>query len=285
MMDKFGYIGRKMRLPSLEERPAIVIAAFGTSTRAGAGIEKFNQRLQERFSEYELFQAYTSDIIRKKMNLPGLRETLSSLESRGYRKAVVQPLHIFPGTEYTQLVETCASFPGLRIIVGETLMHRWQFVKQVLTIIEREFLPDQQGINILALHGSPLAAEPVNTLYLGLEQMVRGLYPNVFAASVEGVPDVDALFARLSRMRQGVSNARARIIPVMFAAGMHVMDDLMGEDESWRTRLETMGFSPVDMPAVEYQGQEYYKGLCWYPKVCDMFAERLERSLELMRYY
>ncbi len=285
MMDKFGYIGRKMRLPSLEERPAIVIAAFGTSTRAGAGIEKFNQRLQERFSEYELFQAYTSDIIRKKMNLPGLRETLSSLESRGYRKAVVQPLHIFPGTEYTQLVETCASFPGLRIIVGETLMHRWQFVKQVLAIIESEFLPDKQGINILALHGSPLAAEPVNTLYLGLEQMVRGLYPNVFAASVEGVPDVDALLARLSRMRQGVSGARVRIIPVMFAAGLHVMDDLMGEDESWRTRLETMGFSPVDMPAVEYQGQEYYKGLCWYPKVCDMFAERLERSLELMRYY
>ena len=285
MMDKFGYIGRKMRLPSLEERPAIVIAAFGTSTRAGAGIEKFNQRLQERFSEYELFQAYTSDIIRKKMNLPGLRETLSSLESRGYRKAVVQPLHIFPGTEYTQLVETCASFPGLRIIVGETLMHRWQFVKQVLAIIESEFLPDKQGINILALHGSPLAAEPVNTLYLGLEQMVRGLYPNVFAASVEGVPDVDALLARLSRMRQGVSNARVRIIPVMFAAGMHVMDDLMGEDESWRTRLETMGFSQVDMPAVEHQGQEYYRGLCWYPEVSDMFAERLERSLELMRYY
>ncbi len=285
MMDKYGYIGRKMRLPRLEERPAIVIAAFGTSTRAGAGIEKFNQRLQERFSEYELFQAYTSDIIRRKMNLPGLRETLSSLESRGYRKAVVQPLHIFPGTEYTQLVETCTSFPGLRIIVGETLMHRWQFVKQVLTIIEREFLPDQQGINILALHGSPLAAEPVNTLYLGLEQMVRGLYPNVFAASVEGVPDVDALLARLSRMRQAVSGARARIIPVMFTAGLHVMDDLMGEDESWRTRLETMGFSPVDMPAVEHQGQEYYRGLCWYPEVSDMFAERLERSLELMRYY
>ncbi len=274
-----------MRLPSLEERPAIVIAAFGTSTRAGAGIEKFNQRLQERFSKYELFQAYTSDIIRRKMNLPGLRETLSSLESRGYRKAVVQPLHIFPGTEYTQLVETCASFPGLRIIVGETLMHRWQFVRQVLTIIEREFLPDQQGINILALHGSPLAAEPVNTLYLGLEQMVRGLYPNVFAASVEGVPDVDALLARLSRMRQGVSYTRARIIPVMFAAGMHVIDDLMGEDESWRTRLETMGFGQVDMPTVEYQGQEYYKGLCWYPEVSEMFAERLERALELMRYY
>ncbi len=285
MMDKYGYIGRKMRLPSLEERPAIVIAAFGTSTRAGAGIEKFNQRLQERFSEYELFQAYTSDIIRKKLNLSGLRETLSSLESRGYRKAVVQPLHIFPGTEYTQLVETCASFPGLRIIVGETLMHRWQFVKQVLAIIESEFLPDQQGINILALHGSPLAAEPVNTLYLGLEQMVRGLYPNVFAASVEGVPDVDALFARLSRMRQGVSNARARIIPVMFTAGLHVMNDLMGEEESWRTRLEAMGFGQVDMPAVEHQGQEYYKGLYWYPEVCDMFAERLERSLELMKYY
>ena len=285
MMDKFGYIGRKMRLPSLEERPAIVMAAFGTSTRAGAGIEKFNQRLQELFCEYELFQAYTSDIIRKKMNLPGLRETLSSLESRGYRKAVVQPLHIFPGTEYTQLVETCASFPGLRIIVGETLMHRWQFVKQVLAIIESDFLPDKQGINILALHGSPLAAEPVNTLYLGLEQMVRGLYPNVFAASVEGVPDVDALFARLSRMRQGVSYARARIIPVMFTAGLHVMDDLMGEDESWRARLEAMGFSQVDMPAVEHQGREYYKGLCWYPEVCDMFAERLKRALELMKYY
>ncbi len=274
-----------MRLPSLKDRPAIVIAAFGTSTRAGAVSDIFRRRIEEEFSEYEIFYAWTSEIIRKKMSLPGLHETLARVEASGFRRAVVQPLHIFPGTEYTQLVETCTGFPGLRVLVGETLLHRWEFIREMLKVIEQEFIPDDEGINILALHGTPLAADPVNTVYLGFVHLVQGLYPNVYAASVEGIPDAVSVFSRIRRAVAGRGQGQARIVPVMYVAGLHAEEDLMGsDDDSWRAVLEAMGFR-VDMPVVRHDGQEYYKGLAWYPEVRDFFVQRISRSLELMQYF
>ncbi len=284
-MTQFGYIGRKMRLPRLKDRPAIVIAAFGTSTRAGAVSDVFRKRMEEEFPEYEIFYAWTSEIIRKKLNLPGLHETLAQVEASGLRKAVVQPLHIFPGTEYTQLVETCTCFPGLRVLVGETLLHRWEFIREMLKVIEQEFLPEDKGINILVLHGTPLAADPVNTVYLGFEHLVNSLHPNVYVASVEGIPDARSVFGRIRRDVAGRGPGHARIVPVMYVAGLHAEEDLMGNDEdSWRMVLEAMGFN-VDMPVVQHEDQEFYKGLAWYPEVTDFFVQRISRSLELMQYF
>lgn len=62
-----GYIGRKMRLPELKEKPAIVIASFGSTRRGKAALEIFRQRLEETFPDHKKFWAYTSEIIRKKM--------------------------------------------------------------------------------------------------------------------------------------------------------------------------------------------------------------------------
>ncbi len=279
-----GYIGRKMRLPDLMEKPAIVIAAFGSSSGAQAALENFSQQVADEFEEYRVFWAWTSEIIRKKLGLPGLKQVLSEVESEGYRKAVVQPLHIFPGTEYSQLFETCASFPGIRLIVGETLLHRWDFVEELLQILEREFLPQDAGINVLAIHGTPLSAEPVNAVYLGLEQMVRGIYPNVYVAAVEGVPSFRAMFETIKRERDRIAGNHVKIIPVMFFAGLHAQDDLMGDHDSWRSSLEGLGFS-VSMPSVEGESGCFYKGLCWYREVNDFFVSRIRRSLELARYF
>jgi sirohydrochlorin cobaltochelatase len=55
-------------------------------------------------------------------------------------------------------------------------------------VLEEDFLAPETGTNLLALHGTPLAADPVNIVYLGLERLVADLYPNVLAASIEGVP-------------------------------------------------------------------------------------------------
>lgn len=283
-MNPNGYIGRKMRIPALREKPAVVIAAFGSSRRARGVLEIFNKRFTEEFADYELFWAWTSEIIRKKMGLPGLQETLAEVEAAGFRKAVVQPLHIFPGTEYRQMEETCGYFPGLRVFLSESLLHRWPFVKEILQVMEHEFLGPDEGLNLLALHGTPLASDPVNTIYLGLERMVADLYPNVIAASVEGVPDHEAVFAAMRRRNLAGRYARIKIIPMMFLAGLHAEEDLMGEGESWRSCLEDMGFS-VECPMVEHEGHEYFKGLAWYPEVASFFMERLRRSLELVRYY
>lgn len=283
-MHQHGYIGRKMRLPKLKEKPAIVIAAFGSTSRGKAALDIFRERLEKEFPEYETFWAYTSEIIRKKMGLPSLQETLARVESQGFRKAVVQPLHIFPGTEYQQMAETSEYFPGLRVFLSETLLHRWDFVKETLEVVEQEFMPPAEGFNLLALHGTPLAADPVNIVYLGLERLVADLYPNVLAASVEGVPDHEAVLAGIKRRNLARQYKKIKIIPMMYLAGLHAEDDLMGDENSWRAVLEDMGFA-VECLMVGYGDADYFKGLAYYPEVITFFMERLKRALTLANYY
>lgn len=285
-MHQHGYIGRKLRVPKLKEKPAIIIVTFGTSSRAKHPLEIFQQQVENQFPEYETFWAYSSNIICRKKNLPSLQETLARVEAAGFRKAVVQPLHIFPGTEYQQMAETCEYFPGLRVFLGETLLHRWSFVKETLAVVETEFLAPAEGLNILALHGTPLTADPVNGACLGMEKLVADRYPNVLAASIEGVPDHGAVLAKIRRRNLADQYERIKIIPMMYLAGMHAEEDLMGtkKKDSWRMVLESMGFT-VECSMVRHRNEDSFKGLAYYPEVISFFTDRLQRSLEIAQIY
>lgn len=283
-MHQYGYIGRKMRVPKLRTNPAIVIAAFGSTSRGKLALDIFQEKLKKLYPETDIYWAYTSEIIRKRLNLPSLQQTLAQVESDGYRKAVVQPLHVFPGTEYQQIKETCSYFPGLRVFLGETLLHRWDFVKEILEAVEPEFLSPDEGCNLLALHGTPLAADPVNVVYLGIERMVSNLYPNVMAATVEGVPSYEAVLAKIKRDKLADHYKKIKIIPMMYLAGLHVEDDLMGDEDSWKCALEALGFT-VECPTLSIEGESYFKGLAYYPEVTEGFLSRLQRTIELVRMY
>ena len=284
-MHQNGYIGRKMRQPKLKDKEAIVIAAFGSSSRAKHALDIFHDNVRQEFPEHEIFRAYTSDIIRKQDGTPGLQETLAKVESMGFRRAVVQPLHVFPGTEYCQMAETCHYFPGLRVFLGETLLHRWEFIIQTLKILEQDFFAPEEGLNILALHGTPLAADPVNVVYLGLEKLVRDRYPNVIAASIEGVPDQHSVFNRLRRENISARYPKVRIIPMMYIAGLHAEEDLMGDEEgSWRVKLKKMGCT-VECAMVSHDNALWFKGLAWFPEIQQFYLNRLQRILELAVYF
>ena len=283
-MHQDGYIARKMRLPKLKSEPAIVIAAFGSTNRAKIALDLFKARLAEEYPNKEIYWAYTSEIIRKRLGLPSLHETLAKVEADGYRKAVVQPLHVFPGTEYQHLAETSTYFPGLRVFQGESLLHRWDFVKEILEAVEPEFLKPEEGYNLLAVHGTPLAADPVNIVYMGLEKLLGDMYPNVGCASVEGIPDHGAVFSKMAREDFAGQYKRIKIIPMMYFAGIHAEDDLMGDEDSWRAALEAQGFE-VECAMTNVDGKAYFKGLAHYPEVNDGFIDRLNRMLKLAEYY
>ncbi len=285
-MNRHGYIGRKLRVPKLKSKPAIIVVSFGTNSRAEEPLELFRKQAEKQFPEHEIFWAYSSNIICRKKKIPTLQETLAHVEAAGFRKAVVQPLHVFPGTEYQQIAETCEYFPGMRVFLSETLLHRWNFVKETLTVLESEFFNFNQGLNILALHGTPLVSDPVNNAYLGLEKLVTEKYPNVIAASIEGIPDYKAVFAGIERQKLVEQFTKIRIIPMMYFAGMHVENDLMGIEQanSWRTALEEMGFE-VECPMVQYGDSMFFKGLAYFPEIVLFFIDRLQRTLKLAESY
>ena len=71
---------------------------------------------------------------------------------------------------------------------------------------------------------------------------------------------------------------------MMYMAGMHSEKDLMGETDSWRTKLEKIGFT-VDCPVVEHENKTYFKGLAYYPELISFFMDRLQRSLKLANLF
>lgn len=284
-MNRHGYIGRKVRQPRIQKQPALVIVTFGSTNRGAAALESFRQAITETYPEHRIFWAYTSAVIRKKTGNPSLHEALAQAEAENFRKVVVQPLYVFPGTEYQQIEETCEFFPGLRIFLGETLMHRWQFIEETIGILEKEFLSNREGLNLLVLHGTPLAADPVNIVYLGLDRFLRDRYDNVRAATVEGVPDFEGVKQVLIRTKAPERWPRIQMIPLLFLAGIHAEDDLMGEDESWKTELEAAGFQDVSCLTTVQNGEEYFKGLGYYPEVVKCYLKRLKRVISLSEVY
>ncbi len=281
----------KRKHPPLKERPAIVIAAFGTSTKAQVTFDFFEQQLRRELAGYEIRWAFTSDIIRTKMNkiyaqkhihkrLYSLQEVLAKLEAEGYRQVVVQPLHIFPGIEYKEVLEICETFPGLRIVVGEPLFLRWENIHEVLEILSKEFLSPTEGVNVLAGHGTQVTCDSANITYLGLNWILEQHYPNVLLSTVEGVPDADSALQKAIKYPA----PRVRFIPLMFVAGDHVMHDIFGEEDSWRAEVERAG-KKAECVTTQVNGQTYYKGLGLYPEIDELFIKSIKRMLKIIEVY
>ncbi|MBF0345491.1 MAG: sirohydrochlorin cobaltochelatase [Nitrospirae bacterium] len=277
---------RKFKKRGLKEAPAVIIAAFGTNTNGRVVYELFDSVLKTHFESVKVLWAYTSEIIREKTGNPGVLQALAMLEEEGYRRAVVQPLQIFPGTEYQELMETCLSFPGVRVVAGETLLHRWHFVDEVFSAISNDFLSQKEGINLVVAHGTPLCADPANIVYIGLDNYLQNHYNNVFLSTVDGIPDrISALTRIKTRLEQTKKTKhRVRLLPFMYVAGLHVEKDLLGTQDSFKTDLESLGLA-VDCPIVSYGENSFVKGLGFYKEVQACFVKRIERSLDIMRFY
>ncbi len=266
----------------ITDKPALILAAFGSSRRGKAIFDLFHEKVAERYRNHSIYWGYTSRIICRKTGKPSLHQTLVEVKSAGFRQAIILPLQIFPGAEYQKISAAAVNFPDLEVVVGETLMHRWKFVNEVLSVVEKDFAGSDQALNLLALHGSPLAGDPANGVCLGLEKLVTDRYDHVMVASLEGVPDHEAVFRKMKRSMLVEKYQRIRILPLLFIAGLHVEDDLMGEGPSWKHSLENMGFD-VECPVVEFGGERFYKSLACYPEVLEFFLQRLERCLTLLR--
>ncbi|MBF0555981.1 MAG: sirohydrochlorin cobaltochelatase [Nitrospirae bacterium] len=274
---------RKLKKRNLMESPALVIAAFGTTSRGKAAYDIFDADVRAHFMsiwpETHIVWAYTSEIVREKTGSPGILQALASLEGHGYSKAVVQPLQIVPGTEYQELMEMCVNFPGLRVAMGETLLHRWQFVDEVISAVARDFIPD--GINIAVAHGTPLCADPANILYQGLDHYLTQKFQNCFFATIDGMPSLDIVLGKIAAK---TSAKKARLIPLLYVSGLHVEKDLLGEGQSLKAELQSLGLQ-VDYLSVAHEGGSFVKSLGFYEEVRRAFINRIERAFKLLYYY
>ena len=257
-------------------KPAIVLAAFGTTTEAFDTYNHFETKVKERFPGYEIRWAFTSHKVRHKVakekgqKLNDLGTTLRELKAAGYSRVVIQSLHIVPGEEWDKkVVQVSREIPGLKVALGKPLLSSPEDQERVLQSVAQTFPKDLNNTAVVLMaHGSPT---PEGTAtYLAFSRLLRARYPhqNVFLGTVEGTPAKEEAFEAVKK----ANPASVVLMPFMFVAGEHVAKDMLGDDsESWKSEL---------LKQKAYRIEGITKGLGYQDGIIAIYLDHLAQALK-----
>jgi sirohydrochlorin cobaltochelatase len=257
-------------------KPAIVLAAFGTTTSAFDTYRHFEAKVRERFPGYEIRWAFTSRLVRGKVarekgrQLNDLPTTLKALKAAGFTRVAIQSLHIVPGEEWEQkVVQASREIPGLKVALGKPLLSSPQDQEQVLKALALTFPKDLTATAVvLVAHGSP---SPEGTAtYLAFSRLLRARYPQqpVYLGTVSGKPTrAETLEAVKQSGATGVV-----LMPFLFVAGEHVANDILGDNpESWKSEL---------MRQKAYHLEGIKQGLGYQDGIIAIYLDHLDQALK-----
>ncbi|MGA9754277.1 MAG: sirohydrochlorin cobaltochelatase [Desulfobaccales bacterium] len=257
-------------------KPAIVLAAFGTTTNAFPTYDKIDNQVKERFPGYEIRWAFTSKKVRHKVKeeqhkeLKSLPEVLQDLKNEGYTKIAIQSFHLAPGKEWEGVVKQSREVPGLTVAVGKPLLSSNADEMRVLEVLSKEFPPDlKKTAVVLVGHGSP---DPkAQATYASFAKLLRSRYPDgkVFFGLVEfQKPGKEEVLEEVKR-----SGATSVVLmPFLLVAGDHVQNDILGSGpDSWKSELLKMG---------HYQVEGIRRGLGDQKEIVNIYLDHLARVLE-----
>jgi sirohydrochlorin cobaltochelatase len=233
----------------------IIMSAFGTTSKAIATYTQLDNSIRNHFPQAEIIWAYSSKMItrelheRKESTVVHPEEVLHQLAARGISKAVVQSLHLFPGTEFHSLLRI-AGKSQLECAIGRPLLTTPLDYDQVGEIL-RPVISKRPDKAILVLgHGTD---HPVWTAYYSLEKILRKKFGDrIYVGVVEKYPDTAHLVDEIAD--RGFSEVC--IIPLFLVAGMHYRRDIISDSaSSWQSRLQSR---KIEVESIDY-------GLGLYP--------------------
>jgi sirohydrochlorin cobaltochelatase len=249
----------------------IVIAAFGTTTRALETYSLINERLIERFPDNEILWSYSSrmvkDWIKKRQNidLKHPHQVLFELKEKGYTWAVVQSLHLLNGHEFYRLVDESQNC-GIRTSIGLPLLSSPEDFNKVITALQDSFTTHEDEALVMVGHGTD---HPCWSVYVALNQMLRKkLGLKIFTGVVEGYPAKEKIVEEVKK----AGFKKVRLIPFMLVAGVHFHQDLAGNEDSWKSTFEKEKI---------YVTLET-EGLGVYPGIIDIFSQHIQEALDVI---
>lgn len=214
---------------------ALIAASFGTSDSEAehSCIRPVENALRSAFPEYDVFRAYSSRMIQRKLISQGVfveneQEIIDRLRHEGRDFIAVIPTCIIPGSEYDRISRSAAGLPVSRPLLDTDEDLLWM-ADLLASIAEEESHP-----LLLMGHGSDHSAD---ALYASLRKL---LPENVFLACLEGEYTLDRLLPQLSALPQ----RNLTLMPLMLAAGVHARKHLESSaPDSWKSILTGAGFS------------------------------------------
>lgn len=249
---------------------AILVVSFGTTyveTRK-KNIEHIENAIAEAFPEYDVFRAFTSEIVMRRIRknegieIFNVKDQLANLLEKGYQEILIQTLHIIPGLEYEKILKAVEMYKDkFEVIkVGKPLLYTYEDYVKVCEILKAEIGSDlaEDEALILMGHGSDY---PIFTAYPTLDYMLEGT--PIFVGAVESYPYLEDILPKV----KAAGYKKAYLHALMLVAGDHAQNDMASDEEdSWKTILEKEGFST----------RVCLKGLGEYTGIVDMFIEHLQ---------
>ena len=231
-------------------KKAILVVSFGTSylDTLEKTIEKAEKQIRDKFSEYDIYRAFTSHMIIKKLKekyeifVDTPEEMLEKLYEAGYEEVIMQPLHMIPGEEFIYINKIAELFKEKFEVlkVGRPIFY-YQGIEELpqdysLFIEATKELYEENNAVVLMGHGT---AHPANSVYGCLQAVFEDDgYENVFVTTVEGYPNFENVISRVKRK----NISEVTIAPLMVVAGDHARNDMASDDEeSLKSMLEAEG--------------------------------------------
>jgi sirohydrochlorin cobaltochelatase len=226
----------------------IVLTAFGTTSSALKTYDFMDKIIREEFPGHEILWAFSSRMVRdrlkdkKKIEASHPHEVLQALYDQGHAWAVVQSMHLLCGHEFFRMLEEVGSLP-IRTSIGLPLLSSYEDYHSLAKALRFDGASDGEAV-VLVGHGTD---HPSWSTYLALENILRQNYSSgIYVGVVEGYPSQEQVIEAV--VRTGVR--KVRLIPLMLVAGVHFIEDLCADEDSWKAAFQEAGLQ-VD---VEPQG-------------------------------
>jgi len=246
-------------------KEAILLVAFGTSVAESRGsIDRVGAMVAKEFPHVEIRWAYTSKIIRTILKKRGEvvyspAEALAKLGEEGFPQVYVQSLHVIPGDEYTDLVETVKAFNGLpksteKVSLGLPLLTSDADMEYTARVLSSQLPANRKATDAVVYMGHG-TKHPSNIYYPAMQYYLSKYDANLHIGTVEGTPTLTDVVKQLKSKKV----KRVWLMPFMLVAGDHAINDMAGDDpSSWKSILTKQGFEVK----VELKGLGDYDELC-----------------------
>jgi len=245
----------------MTRRKAILVVSFGTSHQDTLvrSIEATEKRIEEAFPDFKVYRAFTSQMIlnklkrTKKLCFNNVAEALEQLKEDKIEELLVQPTHVINGLENDRMHHELRKYRNCfqHIRVGAPLLTDTEDYKEAIDVVMKMASPLVDEQLVLMGHGS---AHHANAAYLMLEYMAHFLgYEQVMVGTVEGFPSLSDVLKRLSQS----GKKKVVLMPFMIVAGEHAKQDMAGDEDSWKTRLNQKGYEV----RIILKGLGEYKGI------------------------
>lgn len=268
-----GQTSNLMNSPNQGEgKQALLMVHFGTTydqTRT-LTIDAINNKVKQTFKDADVFEAYTSRIVIKRLKERGIikqtpTEVLLRLRSEGYTRVIVQGTHIINGIEHDLLQKEVDRvrpfFDNIRL--GNPLLYNLDDSKKVIDILVKRHPANEKKKEHIVFVGHGTTS-PSTAIYSQIDYMLKANgFTNYHVGTIEGYPTLETVLKQLKEKKA----KSVVLVPFMFVAGDHATNDISAD---WKEAIEKENIK-VSLNI---------EGLGQIPDIQNIFIEHIRQSMK-----